>query len=248
MIRYISLLFIFVFNISCAQIERNFARSGNSHYDKGLFLDSEIDYRKALSLNSSFEEVKFNLADALFRQDRYDDAINNLNDLISSTTNMDLKSEAYYNLGNNFLKQQKLEEAVDAYKNCLRINPHDEEARYNLAKTLSILNQQQKQDKNEQNEEGNQEDKNEQKNQNSGETDSSEEENKKDSGNNKVENNNSESDSNQRQDDNSANQENDDLSIQEMERVLDALEREEQKIQKEIRKVSSINRNVEKDW
>ena len=40
------------------------------------------------------------------------------------------------------MKKKDYAQAVDSYKNCLRLNPSDEEARYNLSKTLSILNPQ----------------------------------------------------------------------------------------------------------
>ena len=143
----------FLIHICFAQNERSIARDGNKNYAKGLFSDSEINYKKSLSKNKDFEEVQFNLADALFRQDRYDESINILNDLISDTKNTSLKSESYYNLGNNFLQKQELENAIDAYKNCLRLNPSDEEARYNLAKTISLMQQQEEnEDEQEQNE------------------------------------------------------------------------------------------------
>jgi Ca-activated chloride channel homolog len=45
-----------------------------------------------------------------------------------------------YNEGNSFFKQQKFQEAIEAYKKSLRINPQDEKARYNLSEALRKLN------------------------------------------------------------------------------------------------------------
>ena len=59
---------------SVSQNERKMAREGNSSYDDGNFSDAEIYYRKSLSKVKEFDEVKFNLSDALFKQDRYDES------------------------------------------------------------------------------------------------------------------------------------------------------------------------------
>ncbi|MAZ55972.1 MAG: hypothetical protein CMP54_03150 [Flavobacteriales bacterium] len=250
MIRYIYLLlFLIVHNFSFSQNERDIARDGNKNYEKGLFADSEVDYRKSLSENKSFEEAQFNLSDALFKQERYDESIDVLNNLINTTQKPDLKADSYYNLGNNFLQQQKLPEAIDAYKDCLRINSSDEEARYNLSKAMSILenqNQQQENDKKEDDSEQNED----QKDQNSGETDSPEDNEDQKEEDSDNQNNKSDPNDNEQNQDSQDNLSNEDLSKQEMERILDALERQEEKVQEEVKKMKakSSNKKVEKDW
>ena len=242
----------FLMHVCFAQNERSIVRDGNKNYDKGLFSDSEINYRKSLSKNKGFEEAQFNLADALFKQDRYDESINVLNNLISETDNTNLKSEAYYNLGNNLLQKQQLENAVDAYKNCLRLNPSDEEARYNLSKVMSLMQQQ------EQNEEQ-QEQNEEQENQNSGETsDQNQEEEDQSSGETSDQSDDKKDSS--RSNDSEEDQENkskepnessnEELSREEIERILDALEREEQRVQSEMQKSKQNGKQklLEKDW
>ena len=138
--RYFLLVTIlFCINVTFAQSERKYARDGNKNYSDSLFTKAEVNYRKALAKSPSFGESKFNLSNSLFRQNRFDEAELVLNDIINHSSDSLLKSEAYYNLGNNFLQQQKLQEAIDSYKNCLRINPGDEQARYNLSKSLELL-------------------------------------------------------------------------------------------------------------
>ena len=63
--------------------------------------------------------------------------------------------DAYYNLGNTYFQQKKLPEAAEAYKNALRRNPLDDEARYNLAYVLELMKQNQD-DKNDQNQDNRQ--------------------------------------------------------------------------------------------
>ena len=249
----------FLIHICFAQNERSIARDGNKNYAKGLFSDSEINYKKSLSKNKDFEEVQFNLADALFRQDRYDESINILNDLISDTKNTSLKSESYYNLGNNFLQKQELENAIDAYKNCLRLNPSDEEARYNLAKTISLMQQQEEnEDEQEQNEDEQEQNEDEQE-QNSGETsDQSKEQQQQNSGetsdqgddkkDSSSSNDTEEGQENKAEERNERS--NEDLSREDIERILNALEREEQRVQSEMQKNQQKGKQklLEKDW
>ena len=256
---WIILGLFFLMHICFAQNERSIVRDGNKNYNKGLFLDSEVNYRKSLSKNKGFEEAQFNLADALFKQDRYDESINVLNNLISETNNTNLKSEAYYNLGNNLLQKQQLENAVDAYKNCLRLNPSDEEARYNLSKVMSLMQQQdQNEEQQDQNEE--QQDQNEeQQDQNSGETsDQSKEQEEKKSGetSDQGDENKDSGSSNNPEEDQEENSEQphnrskEELSREDIERILDALEREEQRVQSEMQKSKQKSKQklLEKDW
>ena len=69
------LLSVFIFSFGISQNERKIARDGNEYYKDSLFLESEVQYRKSLLKNSSFDAVKFNLSDALFKQDRHDEVI-----------------------------------------------------------------------------------------------------------------------------------------------------------------------------
>ena len=50
-----------------------------------------------------------------------------------------LRSNSYYNEGVVLGKQQKLEESIETYKNALRQNPDNTEARENLQKALLEL-------------------------------------------------------------------------------------------------------------
>ena len=50
-----------------------------------------------------------------------------------------MRANAFYNDGVMLTKQQKLEESIEAYKNALRNNPSDKEARENLQKALIEL-------------------------------------------------------------------------------------------------------------
>ena len=64
-------------------------------------------------------------------------------DVIKNTTDAGLQSKAYYNKALALLQQDKLNEAIDALKQSLRLQPMDNDARENLQKALEQKQQQQ---------------------------------------------------------------------------------------------------------
>lgn len=118
---------------SYSQSERSLVRRGNRDIEKERYHDAEIKYRKALEENRLMEEAGFNLGNSLYLQDKYQEADSQYYDIASRAKNDSLKEASYYNLGNSFYKSEQYDGAVQAYKQALRINPDDEDARYNLA-------------------------------------------------------------------------------------------------------------------
>ena len=55
----------------------------------------------------------------------------------------DLISQAWYNVGNAFYRQEDLQQSLDAYKQALRIDPDDQDAKHNLE--VALLEQEQQQ-------------------------------------------------------------------------------------------------------
>ena len=118
---------------SYSQSERSLVRRGNRDIEKERYHDAEIKYRKALEENRLMEEAGFNLGNSLYLQDKYQEADSQYFDIASREKHDSLKEASYYNLGNSFYKSEQYDGAVQAYKQALRINPDDEDARYNLA-------------------------------------------------------------------------------------------------------------------
>ncbi len=83
--------------------------------------------------------AKFNQANTLFKQDKKVEAAVLFNDITKTTTDKDLLAKAWYNKGVILSDQKNLEESIEAYKNALRNNPADKEARENLQKALLEL-------------------------------------------------------------------------------------------------------------
>src|SRR5262245_53524136 len=113
--------------------EKSETRNGNKEFDKQNYAEAETDYRKALDISNNMPQATFNLGDAVYEQKRYDDAQKQFQ--LSAKTNADpvAKAHAFHNLGNSFLQQKKWDDAISAYKNSLKLNPADQETKYNLA-------------------------------------------------------------------------------------------------------------------
>lgn len=180
---FVTGLFLMICISSFSQAERKFIREGNKNYDEKAFGNSEISYQKALAKDSASFAAKYNLANALLKQKKYDLAEVNYNQAKELTADKNYLSKLNYNLGNAQLLQSydliqqknaqeamaKVTESIDSYKNALRNIPDDNEAKYNLAFAKELLKQMQKQ-QNQQNNDQDQQQNNEKKeNQDKGE-------------------------------------------------------------------------------
>lgn len=143
-------LFAIVLLINCsavAQEERSLARKGNQAYKDEAYSEAEVKFRKSLKKGSDFNKARYNLANTLVKQERYKQAAEKFNQVVQNADNEDVKAKAYHNMGNAFLKAKKLDKSIKAYKNALRLNPQNEDARYNLSYALKKRKKQQKQQK-----------------------------------------------------------------------------------------------------
>lgn len=132
-----------------AQQESADIRSGNKYYKQEKYTEAEVEYRKGLDKNKDSFEGHFNLGDALYRQEKFDDAIEQFKIAGTQAENDKGKLAAVnHNIGNALLQQQKYAESIAAYKQALKNNPKDDETRYNLAYAQEMLRQQQQQQQN----------------------------------------------------------------------------------------------------
>jgi Ca-activated chloride channel homolog len=126
-----------------AQADKKYIRKGNKEYEKSKFAESEISYKKALDKNNQSSEAVFNAGDALYKQNKFEEAGKQFAENISRSDDKTKKSTGYYNLGNSLLKANKLQESIDAYKNSLKLRPDNKEAKYNLSYAQDMLRVQQ---------------------------------------------------------------------------------------------------------
>lgn len=204
-----------------AQQENKFIREGNKLFKENKYAEAEQNYLKAMEKNPFNNITNFNLGTTFYKQQKYDEALQQFNTFANSTTDKEKQAKAYHNIGNSYLKTDKLEEAIKAYKQSLKLNPKDEDTRYNLAYALEKLKQQQNQNQNNNNQQQNQ--------------------------NKEQDKQNQEKQEQQKQ--NQQQQQQNQLSKEEAKRLLEALQNEEKNTQeKRDKRKEAIKVQIEKDW
>lgn len=238
-----------------AQSEKKKIREGNSLFEEGNYSEAEVEYRKSLEAKPNYYKGTFNLGDALYAQDNFEESGKLFDEITKSNVSDQEKSTAYYNLGNSLLKAKKFEESIEAYKGALRKNPSDEQARYNLEYARQMLKQEQQQQQQQQD----QKDQKDQKDQDKKDQDQKDQDKKdqdqkdqdqKDQD-KKDQDQKDQKDQNQDQKDQQQQQKPQQISKQDAQKMLDALKNDEkstlQKLQKEKAKAVK-GKKSDIDW
>jgi septal ring factor EnvC (AmiA/AmiB activator) len=226
-------LLMLITGICFGQGEKKYIRQGNGKYNDNKFSESEVSYRKALDKNKMSSDAGFNLGDALYKQNKYEDAGKQFLENSSISADNIKKSNSLYNLGNSLLNNKKIQESIDIYKNSLKLNPCNNEAKYNLAYAQDLLKQQQQQQQQkEQNKEDNKDNKKNEKNK---DQDKKQDENKN---------------QNQNQDQKNDQQQQQGISKEDAQRLLNALANDEKNVQEKVKlaKAAKARVKVLKNW
>ena len=136
--RAIFLILSFAMSVTLIQAQEAQIKlvEGNDKYKQAQYEQAEAAYNESLKASPSRLDTRFNRANAYIRQNKFAEAIKELDDIAFKSNDATLKSQAYYNKGVILSGQQKLEESIEAYKLALRYNSKDQQARENLQKAL----------------------------------------------------------------------------------------------------------------
>jgi Ca-activated chloride channel homolog len=226
-----------------AQKGNDLIKEGNKLYEKGEYGEAEVRYRKSEEEKADPFISRFNLGTSLFKQQRYDEAAAAFQQLPSITEDKQNKAAAYHNLGNTMLKMKKYQESVDAYKQSLRYNPKDEETKYNLSYARRMIQQQEQQDQNK----NDKQDKNEEKQDQQQQQQSKDKQDDKKDGQQQQQQPQDQKD--EKQDQQQQQPKENQLSREDAERMLDAINQDERDIRERMdQQKRGPRRNVEKDW
>jgi Ca-activated chloride channel family protein len=137
----LTILFIFISVYSFSQSKQieKAIQAGNDYYKQQQFAKASEEYNKAIAANPSNATAKFNQANALYKQDKKVEAAKIFAEVANDNTDKEMRAKAFYNKGVILTQQKNLEESIEAYKNALRNNADDKEARENLQKALLEL-------------------------------------------------------------------------------------------------------------
>ena len=112
---------------------------GNRHYQKNRLGKAKSAYEKALRSSPGSNEIAFNLGNTYYKEGSFAESLKNFKNAAGRTSPPDLQAHAFYNIGNALYRQEDLNKAADFYKQTLRIDPADQDAKYNLELALRAL-------------------------------------------------------------------------------------------------------------
>jgi Ca-activated chloride channel homolog len=222
-----------------AQQGRADIRQGNRQFKNEKFDEAEISYRKALEAEKADRIAGFNLGDALYRQEKFEEAGQQFEAAAATDAVKANAARSYHNLGNSLLQAGKLEESIEAYKNALRRNPDDLDTKYNLS-YAQMMKKKQDQQKQQEGQDENKDNKDNK--ENKGDQD------------NKKEDQGDQQQQQQQQDQQSGQQEEKQqamkISREDAKRLLEALANDEKKVQEKVKKEKANASKVRslKDW
>ncbi|NRF40456.1 tetratricopeptide repeat protein [Pedobacter foliorum] len=235
-----------------AQKEKKYIHKGNQLYQEKKYAEAEASYRQSVDKSKASVEGNFNLGDALYKQKKFDNAVQKFTDIASSSNDKAVKAKAYHNLGNSLLESKKLEESIEAYKKSLMSNPKDDETRYNLAYAQEKLKQQQNKDKNKDKNKKDQDkkDKDKQDKDKDQNKDNKDQQNKDKDKQDKDKQDQDKKDQDKKDQQDGQQPQPDKLSKEDAERMLEALKNEEKNTQDKLKnkKAKGVKGRIVKDW
>lgn len=242
-----------------AQASRHSLREGNRAYNKEHFDQAETAYRRALERDSNDFRGQYNLANSLYRQKKYDEATRHYDQALAAPNIDDhQRARTLHNKGNSLVQaglanneggqgMQNFQQAVGAYQESLKLEPKDDDTRYNLAYARRLLQQAQQQQQQQQQGGGdnNQQNKDQQQQQQQQQQDQQQQQNQQQQ--------NQQQQQQQQQQDQQQKQQQakpEDQRKQDAERMLEAVKNNERQTLKEKNQKEQVapTRGVDKDW
>jgi Ca-activated chloride channel family protein len=239
-----NILLVFLFLIISvalnAQTDKKYIRKGNREYGNSKFSESEILYRKAIDNSKPSADAIFNIGDALYKQNKFEDAGKQFIENANLNESKEKKAAGLYNLGNSMLKANKLNESIEAYKNSLKLNPSSKETKFNLAYAQDMLKQQEEQKKQQEKDKKDQKKDDKKQDENKDKNDKNKDQNK-DQDNKKDD---------QQKDQNKDQQQQQSVSKEDAQRLLNALANDEKNVQEKVKLAKAAKEKVKtvKNW
>ncbi len=219
---------------SAQKIERDYIRKGNRLFNDSVFVDAEVNYRKALEVNPKSTVSMYNLGNTLSQQQKFKDAMEQYVAAGKIEKDKMKLAHIYHNMGVLFQAGKDYAQAVEAYKMSLCNNPKDDETRYNLALAQKMLKDQQQ---NQQNQDQNQD------------QNKDEQEKKQDQQKDQNKQNDQKKDDQQQQPPKPEKKDNE-MSKENAEQLLNSVMQDEKDTQDKVKKQQQVIQGgrLEKDW
>jgi tetratricopeptide (TPR) repeat protein len=232
--------------VMAQKAERSNIREGNKLYKNEKYTEAEIAYRKGLEVNPRSVEGTYDLGNALYKQKKFPEAMEQYQLLLGQAERMMEAEEGaqklanvFHNIGNISMGNKEYDKAVEGYKQSLRLNPSDDETRYNLALAQKLLEQQQ-QDQQDQDQNQDQQDQNKDQNQDQNKDQQQQQDQQQNDQDNQKDNKTQEQ-----------QQQNEQMSKDNAQQMLDAFLQDEKNTQEKVKKAQAQQqqrRKSDKEW
>jgi Ca-activated chloride channel family protein len=220
----------------------NDARKANQAYENGNYQEAAELYRAAIAQDPENPKLHFNLGNALVKMGNAEQAEAAYSRYKSLTNNPEDNSLADYNTGKMLTDLEQYDQALNYFREALKNNPDDEDARFNYELALRKQQEQQQENQQEQSDsdqnQDNEQDQNSQNNQDQQNQDE-----------NQSQNENQQQNPQDQQGEDQQQPVPIDMTEQEAENILDALKQLERELLENRKKESTQSQSGnEKDW
>jgi Ca-activated chloride channel family protein len=141
---WLIILIIVLALTACGGSAARLNNQGNQNFEAKNFDDALKNYTAAQQEDPNLTAPYYNAGNARYRQNDLKGAAAQLQQA-GRAADEKVAPSAAYNLGNTYFRGQDLPKAIDAYKQALRLNPNDADAKHNLELALQQQQQQQSQ-------------------------------------------------------------------------------------------------------
>ncbi len=250
----LSVLSFLVAADAMAQVDKSDVRRGNRDFKKENWREAEIDYRKAAVKDSLSVAANYNLANTLYREGDYAQALQTYQKVKEVAPMSASSADYFFNLGDAAIQQKDWQQAVDAFAQSLIRRPDDLEAKENFIYAKKMLqNQQQNQQQNQNNDQNN--DQNQDNDQNNDQNDDGKNDQDQNDDQNKDQNDDRNQDQQDGQDQNDRQQQSQGqqpkITPQAAQQMLQAIQAKEKETQDKVNKQKAEalkSRQKEKNW
>ena len=241
MLRWIFMVFLSISSLAVfSQSANRLTKEGNQLYNEKKYNDAEVKYRKSIAVEKDNKAAQYNLGNAFYQEKNFESATKQYEQVLQrKDLSQEQKANAFHNMGNSLLQEKKYEESIKAFKESLKLDPKDNDTRYNLAYAQSMLQKQQQQQQQQQNKQDQKKNQNQQQQQQQGK-DKKEQQQQQDE--------NSASTDKSKNDKEKGKLEKQGISKEDAEKMLQSLNNDEKNLQKKLNKKEGSRQSIEKNW
>jgi len=241
MLRWIFMVFLSISSLAVfSQSANRLTKEGNQLYNEKKYNDAEVKYRKSIAAEKDNKAAQYNLGNAFYQEKNFESATKQYEQVLQrKDLSQEQKANAFHNMGNSLLQEKKYEESIKAFKESLKLDPKDNDTRYNLAYAQSMLQKQQQQQQQQQNKQDQKKNQNQQQQQQQGK-DKKEQQQQQDE--------NSASTDKSKNDKEKGKLEKQGISKEDAEKMLQSLNNDEKNLQKKLNKKEGSRQSIEKNW